>query len=116
MGTGIRHGVLQIRGEDLGAVSLAVCCMNIYRAWDSAHPQFEQRQEVQLGIWAICSAHLGQKGTRNHNHAHCTAHLLEPCAYQRFEYNVSSGELEHGEQHIPEEGHSCVTLGEVTGE
>lgn len=97
-------GVLQIHGKDLGAVSLAVCCMNIYRAWASAHPQFGHRQEVQLGICAICSAHLGQKGTRNHDHAHCTEHLLDPRAYQRSEYNVSSDELEHGEWNIPEAG------------
>lgn len=57
-------GVLQVWGEGLGAAPLAVCCVNIYGAWDSAHPQFgAQVQGTALDMGDLQCA-SGMKGNK----------------------------------------------------
>lgn len=57
--------------EGLAAVSLAACFVKVYKAQNSAHPQFGTELRRPAGIWVICS----EKGTRRHSHERYTAHL-----------------------------------------
>lgn len=62
--------------EGLAAASLAACFVKLYKAQNSAHPQFGTEVRGPAGIWVICSKRE-QEGTAMSVTQHiCRSHVL----------------------------------------